>query len=195
MNEANLTRWVDELQGQIDQLRMAVKMAGGGDEVTITPALESGTEIADYIIGEDTGTLYAPTIPSGLYPFIVDDTDEHVIGTDGSGKEIYCKRVNITALPSTAFSYVAYPHGISDIDDILAYFGFIDFSSGIVANTTYLQFGSDGLNAIGSVYAHVDDTNINIQVGTDRSSTGAHFIMLYTKTSPEVEAKKKTKKK
>ena len=185
----------DELYGMIEDLKKKIAAISSGDEVTITPALESGTKIADYTIGEEAGTLYTPTIPSGLYPFIVDDTDEHVIGTDGSGTEIYCKRVNITALPSTTFSYVAYPHGIANISKILAYFGFIDFSSGIVANTTYLQFSNAGLNAIGSVYAHVDDTNINIQVGTDRSTSGAHFIILYTKTPPEPEAKKTTKKK
>lgn len=64
METQNLAKWISELQAQIDQVkRMAIAAAAsGGDEVTITPALESGTKIADYTIGEDTsGSLYAPT--------------------------------------------------------------------------------------------------------------------------------------
>lgn len=189
----NLARWIDELAGDIEILRKKVNKAGG-DTVTITPALESGTKVADYSIGETEGSLYAPAIPEGLYPFIVDDTNEHVIGKDGNGKEIYCKRVNITALPSTTFTFVPHAHGIANIDKILAYFGFIDFSSGSVSNTIYTMFGSNGFSPTGSVYAYIDSTNIHIQVGQDRSSTGAHFIIFYTKTPP-IETKKGGKKK
>ena len=53
----------DELYGMIDDLKKQIAAGGGGDSVTITPALESGTKVADYTIGEDEGALYAPTPP------------------------------------------------------------------------------------------------------------------------------------
>ena len=51
----------DELYGMIDDLKKQI--AAGGSDVTITPALESGTKVADYTIGSDEGVLYAPTPP------------------------------------------------------------------------------------------------------------------------------------
>ena len=51
----------DELYGMIDDLKKHIA-AGGGTDVTIVPALESGTKVADYTIGEDEGVIYAPSI-------------------------------------------------------------------------------------------------------------------------------------
>lgn len=84
METQNLAKWISELQAQIDQVKRLAIAAGssGGDTVTITPALESGTKIADYTIGEDTsGSLYAPTPASpepSIGPF-VDLSTEHRI--------------------------------------------------------------------------------------------------------------------
>ena len=66
----NLARWIDELAAEIEILK---RKKGGGDDVTITPTLESGAKIADYTIGENEGALYAPTPdapPVVVYPFI-----------------------------------------------------------------------------------------------------------------------------
>lgn len=52
----------DELYGMIDDLKKQIAAAGGGDEVTITPAAESGAKVADYTIGETEGSLYAPNV-------------------------------------------------------------------------------------------------------------------------------------
>ena len=54
----------DELYGMIDDLKKQIAAAGGGDSVTITPALESGVKVADYTIGETEGALYAPGLPA-----------------------------------------------------------------------------------------------------------------------------------
>ena len=45
MNTANLSKWVDELQGQIDQLKLKVAKAGESGD-TITPSLTAGDQIA-----------------------------------------------------------------------------------------------------------------------------------------------------
>ena len=60
-----LEKVYDELYGMIDDLKKQIA-AGGGSDVTITPALESGTKIADFSIGSDEGSLYAPTTPDGV---------------------------------------------------------------------------------------------------------------------------------
>lgn len=51
----------DELYGMIEDLKKQIAAISGGDEVTITPALDTGTKVADYTIGEDSGVLFAPT--------------------------------------------------------------------------------------------------------------------------------------
>lgn len=72
----------DELYGMIDDLKKQIAAGGGGDSVTITPALESGTKVADYTIGETEGSIYAPTPEPSIGPF-VDLSAEHKI-TNGS---------------------------------------------------------------------------------------------------------------
>lgn len=39
---------------------------GGGSDVSITPALQSGTKVADYTIDNVSGSLYAPTPPAAV---------------------------------------------------------------------------------------------------------------------------------
>lgn len=72
----------DELYGMIDDLKKQIASAGGSD-VTITPALESGTKVADYAIGETEGSLYAPTIPAIASPLldIANASEEHAFPT------------------------------------------------------------------------------------------------------------------
>lgn len=60
----------DELYGMIDDLKKQIAAGGGGDDVTITPALESGTKVADFTIGEDSGSIYAPTPEPSIGPFV-----------------------------------------------------------------------------------------------------------------------------
>ena len=65
METTMIEKWINELQCEIDKVKRALANAGGED-VTITPALESGTKVADYSIGETTGALYAPTPPDAV---------------------------------------------------------------------------------------------------------------------------------
>lgn len=78
----------DELYGMIEDLKRKIAAISGGDDVTITPALESGTKVADYSIGEDTGSLYAPT----PFSFAISSTPQK-IGTMG-GKDCYIVSVS-----------------------------------------------------------------------------------------------------
>ena len=77
----NLAKWIDELAGDIEILRKKVNNAGG-DTVTITPALESGTKIADYTIGENEGSLFAPTQTSEYIEEVLYTNASGVGGTD-----------------------------------------------------------------------------------------------------------------
>lgn len=58
-----LTTTAQTLTGAINEIN--AKPSGGGDTVTITPALQSGTKVADYSINGVAGSLYAPTGGSG----------------------------------------------------------------------------------------------------------------------------------
>ena len=83
----------DELYGMIEDLKKQIE-ANAGTHVTITPALESGTKIADFSIGEEESSLYAPTPGDPL----VISTTETKIGTY-DGKDLYAilfKDVSIT---------------------------------------------------------------------------------------------------
>lgn len=79
MDTQNLARWIDEIQGQIDMLKLKVSGAGSGD--TITPLLTVGDQIAT--INTDTA-LYAKVAKA---PFI--DLDNMSEGYEISGTASY----------------------------------------------------------------------------------------------------------
>lgn len=193
METQNLAKWISELQAQIDQVkRMAIAAAAsGGDTVTITPALDSGTKIADYTIGEETsGSLYAPT-PTSI-PNIFSG-DEVLVGNNGVS-DVYCKRVHLDALPSTTNAAQTIPHSVANISAILKWDAYAISSTGTVQKINALAIGESG-NFVGTGFIgmYVNDTNFYITVGSDRSALSADVYIYYTKTPP-VETKKSRKK-
>lgn len=56
-----LEKVYDELYGMIEDLKKKINAAEKSD-VTITPALESGTKLADFEIDGSEGTIYGPTV-------------------------------------------------------------------------------------------------------------------------------------
>lgn len=72
----------DELYGMIEDLKKQIAATAGSD-VTITPALESGTKVADYSIDGESGSLYSPT----PFSFAIGSTPQ-LLGT-WDGKEYY----------------------------------------------------------------------------------------------------------
>ena len=184
VDNENIGRWIDELAGEIEILKKKINAISGGDTVTITPARESGTKVADYSIGETTGSLYAPT------PFVPKDysTTEQDSGIKWlNGETIYQKTVNFGALPNSASKDVA--HGISDIAEVIDVRPKVQSASGDYITTPYGYPNIDG-KIITSLY--VSDTNVNITTNTDLSSCVAYVTIFYTKTPP-VETKKRRK--
>lgn len=187
MNDANLTRWVDELQGQIDQLRMAVKMAGG-DTVTITPALESGTKVADYTIGETEGVLYAPT-PFTPKDYSASEQNTGIKWIDG--RDVYTKVIIIGALPNNSVKNV--DHGISDIDMVIECSLFAkSVSDNAFFNIFIPHLASSDTD---TVTMYVSNTYVNVTTKTNYSNYDTSYaILTYVKTPP-VETKRGGKKK
>lgn len=103
----------DELYGMIEDLKRKIAAISGGDEVTITPALESGTKVADYSIGEDTGSIYAPT----PFSFAISSTPQK-IGTMG-GKDCYLVSVS-TNLVSAVDKSLLYENTDADHMEVIS---------------------------------------------------------------------------
>lgn len=125
--------------------------------------------------------LYKASVPiqSGdIYSF-----EERQVGVWADGKPLYQKTISISALPSTAYTTVNYPHGISNIDKIVEWKGYGRFASGSVTEIPAMQFSNTGATILASFYGQVDATNISIMVGTDRSAMTATFTIRYTKTT------------
>lgn len=175
----------DELYGMIEDLKKKIAALSGGDEVTITPALESGTKIADYTIGEDEGVLYAPA-PYIPLDYSTSEQDTGVKWIDNS--PIYQKTVEFGALPNATTKAVA--HDITDFAQLIR-FDCTAFDS--TDGGFPVPFTSTAALA-GQVTVWVDDTNITLGCGADRSGFDAYVTLYYTKTQPEPEAKKTRKK-
>ena len=172
----------DELYGMIDDLKKQIA-AGSGSDVSITPALESGTKVADYEIDGEAGVLYAPT--PAIVPELVIDTTEHIVGKYGND-DMYCKEVTIDAFPSTAYTPSNYAHGITDLKEFVAFNCYIT-SSGIGASgyVPYMGATAGGADNSSMYAVNLNDTNIIITVGRDRSAVSGKIILFYTKTEPE----------
>lgn len=86
---------------------------------------------------------------------------------------VYSKIVYISALPSTA-GITNYPHGITNIKQILAVYG--SCSNSMVMNAPR-QNNQDNI----CIYQVQKSGNIAIEVGKDRSSISAYVTLIYAK--------------
>lgn len=178
----------DELYGMIEDLKKKIAALSSGDEVTITPALESGVKVADYTIGEDTGSLYAPAEKSGVY-----STDETEVGIY-KGSPLYRKVfTSATALTGTSTTI-----DISslNVDIPVKVFATVLYTDASSSYHTMLPI-NDSTN-----YAFVDtvsDTTITIRhtsgFATNRANGGYALIFEYTKKPEEAKNTRSTKKK
>ena len=181
----------DELYGMIEDLKKQIA-AGSGTDVTITPALESGTKIADYSIDGTEGALYTPTIPAIPDEFIIESGVSHKIGKYGN-EDLYCAEVSIAALPNTA-STGEYNIGIANISNIVLSVMTITYSNGHKTTIPMFGFSGDSVYGTTAITAEIDTSKVYIKVGSDRSAVSATVLILFTITPPE-EAKKTTKRK
>lgn len=72
---------------------------GGGSDVSITPTLQSGTKIADYVIDGTSGAMYVPTAPTALSELTDDST--HRVVTDAE-KTTWNGKANASDIPTDA---------------------------------------------------------------------------------------------
>lgn len=116
---------------------------------------------------------------------IVYSNEEREVGVWTDGKPLYQKTVHISSLPSSTYTSVSYPHGISNIDIIANYFGVMRWANGQVSKEVrFAMFNSNIDNTYGSdMSIEVDKTDILISVGSDRSSMNADITIQYTKTT------------
>ena len=98
------------------------------------------------------------------------------------GSTIFRKTVEINSLPNAGSSN--YPHGISNIDNLVKFEGFARSTNGTLYALPHLNLG----NVASGIYITVGKTNIVIDTGTtDRSSYSGEVTIYYTKLEPEAE--------
>lgn len=111
------------------------------------------------------------------------DYDEHEIGCWTNGKPLYQKTVHIASLPSTT-SQTSYAHNILNIDEICDYETVVHLGvNGIAFKLDRLELNNYGVQYQNCLCCYVNDTNILITVGSNRSSASADVTIKYTKTT------------
>ena len=169
----------DELYGMIEDLKKKIAALSGGDDVTITPTLESGAKIADYSIGEDTGSLYAPYTPISY------SAEEQNTGLKWiAGSDIYVKTISFGTLPA-AGTDKSVAHGITD-------FGALVKCECVAWDSTHsyglmIPFTNTSVNT--QANCGIDTSNINIWSGfSNPADYAVYATVYYTKVeSPELE--------
>lgn len=170
----------DELYGMIEDLKKQIAALSGGDEVTITPALESGTKVADYSIGDTEGSLFAPTPEAYSDDY---STAEQEIGTWTDGSTLYRRTYNGTCATSETGINLE-----SDVQPKAIYGGVYSNAGGqfIPGGTSY---SNNSVMILG-----VDEGVVRVVNAYYATLPNYTFTVLYTKTPPEPEAKKTRKK-
>ena len=173
----------DELYGIIENLKREIAaVAAGETSITITPALDSGTKVADYSIDNTSGSLYAPTpiVPAG----IKFETTETEVGAV-NGLPLYSRIFTGTWTETEHTTLYWMTTGINTvyngIDKI--FFATLETSDNIT-NTP--------------IEANINNDEIRVGILTGGSRTYTKLYVLYTKAAPEPESEAKntrTKKK
>ena len=178
-----LEKVYDELYGMIEDLKKKVAAMSGGDKVTITPTLESGEKIADYSIGSDEGTLYAPK-PVG---YSTDEQDTGMTWIDGS--PIYQKTINAGAVDGTT-KRASVPHSISNIAAV------VDMKAVAIDSTNHtylmLSYANTDVSIQGNAYA--DNTNVNTWINLSGATGFTTYVTLYYTKVTTTETKNRRKK-
>ena len=195
-----LEKVYDELYGMIEDLKKQIQTAKKSD-VTITPALESGTKVADFEIDGTEGSIYMPQIQSNAAATSLDATslpDGQTITsvlnfevvdsdvTDGLGWVLYAlghlRLLSITALTSAEGSILVAPEGHRP-----------------VALQNVMQQGYDATNHMNVNLVVARNgylTNFNASTGAQiHSFTNIRGTLLWSVLPlPETRSKKTTKK-
>lgn len=178
-----LEKVYDELYGMIEDLKKKIQ-AGGGSEVTITPALESGVKIADYAIGSDEGSLFAP---SNMHSY---STTEHIIGKwiDGTTDVYEC-----TFYLASASTEDAQVGDLSELNvgTVIEGNGVFTNQAGVICPISYSHY-TDEYDVTFLITSTKESLELRSGTG-NRNLTDIYITLRYTKAP--AEAKKTTKKK
>ena len=117
-----------------------------------------------------------------FYNPVIYSLEEREIGVWTDGKPLYQRTVHINALPNTAYTDINYPHNILNIEKIIDWVGITKFTNGGTLKFDR-GYANNSYNGGALFSALVDETNITIRVGSDRSSMSADFTIRYTKTT------------
>lgn len=105
-------------------------------------------------------------------------TSEQIVGTWIDGKPLYQKTVVFGALPNTTTKSLG--HGISNLGTVVDLYGMAFNSS----NNNRLPLPYVDTNTISSnIHIIVNDTDIKVTTGIDRSALTAYITIKYTKTT------------
>ena len=188
-----LEKVYDELYGMIEDLKKKVAGISGGSVVTITPALDSGTKIADYEIDETEGTLYAPT------PFIPIDYSENEQDTGIKwidGKPLYQKTVYREEVISGTQADISL--GIENVENIMLSNGSYFHTDSTTAMFSFPYIPTSIDYAVGGYFnITAADTSLSVRVGSGYSGKVQKLAItvLYTKTTDTPHNTRKTTKK
>lgn len=132
---------------------------------TISPATQIAPITASMI---DWSTV-------GFYNY---STTEHTVGTWIDGKPIYRKTINIGTLPSSSSSGKNIAHNISNLGFMIKIEGGAMASDGARIPLPYADTSGTGV-----VGVFINNTNVYVFAGQNRSSYSGYVTLYYTKTT------------
>ena len=166
-----LTTAVQTVPNLVQILRDGLEQATAGSSVEVTQVVSSGTKIASVKVDNETTDLYAPDAVGGI-DYGETEQDTGLKWIDGSA--IYQKTIDFGALPNTTIKREA--HGISNLNTVINLIGMAKGS------TSQLPIMLTNDTTAGQITVLVDNTNIEVWAGSDRSSYNAYITLQYTKS-------------
>lgn len=157
----------------------------GGSIITPNPS-DTPTDSLDSIKINDT-TYEIQGGGGGGSNLIIDaqrySLEEQVVGIWTDGKPLYQKTVHLSTLPSTAYTYTTYSHGIQNIDTICGWDSVARWNAGQIRRIPSTQYVDRSENIAGCFDVNITKTGIEIWVGQDRTALNSDFTIWYTKTT------------
>lgn len=193
MADMDFMRYVDELQGQIDKLKKMIKGAGGGSTVTITPTLDDGVKVADFTIGEDSGSIYAPL------NLVYYSSTEQVVGEWTDGSPLYRKVIAVDSLAADTNADIT--SLLPDVDKCFVTHIMVTDKTTNIGDTVSpsCAYSTYNIAGPGSVAAYISkdiSENKMLLVNPNRvNSIDVIAVVEYTKTTDTVPNTRTTKKK
>ena len=126
-------------------------------------------------------TNYEVVTDGALNKSVIYSTEEHIIGKWIDGRDLYQKTLDLGTMPNNAAKNVA--HGISNLDFIIDYRGFVKHST-VARNGLPLPFvNSGGTNATSNIRLGLNGSDLVVMVPSDFSSYEGYATIQYVKTS------------